>query len=297
MLMSRIYLPTEEETIFHYCSAETMQAIATFGTLRFTDINMQNDEQEVLWAYSIFEEAATRLIKRSGVNNTTPEISISFIESIDSIISHIQLIAHPFISCFSLNGDLLGQWHAYADDGKGFAVGFNANSLTNQLPVTFLRVLYNKEEQVKEMMTAICAIYLNLESSEINQKKNFFEDCALLGTYMTALKHPSFAEEAEIRAVHAVRVKPQEKLAKFVSNGGIINSTERVEPAEINFQVRNNHLTAYTDINFSPKDFPTPIKELILGPKNHSNLGNLQLFFGGLSYGDISLSKSEVPYR
>lgn len=295
--MSRIYRPTEEETIFHYCSAETLQAIATFETLRFTDINMQNDGQEVLWAYSIFEEAATRLINRSGVNDKVPEISISFIDSIDNIISRTQLIAHPFISCFSLKGDLLGQWRAYADDGKGFAVGFHAESLANQLPVTFLRVLYDKEEQVKEMMVAICVIYSRLENSEIDHKKIFLEDCVLLGTYMTALKHPSFAEEAEIRAVHAVRAKPQGKLAKFVSNGGMVNSTERVEPTNINFQVRNNHLTAYTDINFSPNNFSTPLKELILGPKNHSNFGNLQLFFGGLGYNDIGLSKSEVPYR
>lgn len=297
MLMSRVYLPTEEETIFHYCSAETLQAIATSETLRFTDINMQNDRQEVFWAYSIFEEAATRLIKRSEVNDKVPKVDISFIDSIDGIISRIQLIAHPFISCLSLKGDLLGQWRAYADDGKGFAVGFNAESLANQLPVTFLRVLYDKEEQVKEMMAAICAIYLRSDNSGAGHEKTFLEDCVLLGVYMTALKNPSFAEEAEVRAVHAVSIKPQGKLAKFISNGGMINSTERVEPTEVNFQVRNNHLTAYTDINFSQNNFSSPIKELILGPKNHSNFGNLQLFFGGLGYDDISLSRSEVPYR
>lgn len=297
MLMDRLYLPNKEETIFHYCSAETLQAIATYGTLRFTDINMLNDEQEVRWAYSIFEEAATRLIKRLGVRDTAPEISISFIDSIDEIISPIQLIAHPFISCFSLKGDLLGQWRAYADDGKGFAIGFNADSLANQLPATFPRVLYDREEQVKEMMGAIGAIYLSFESSETSRKNRFFGDCVLLGTYMTAFKNTAFAEEAEIRAVHAVNVKHQGSLAKFVDNGGLVNSTERVDATKVNFQVRNNHLVAYTDIPFSPLNMPSPITELILGPKNHSAPGNLQLFFGGLGYEDIGLSKSEAPYR
>lgn len=297
MLMDRLYLPNKEETIFHYCSAETLQAVATYGTLRFTDINMLNDEQEVRWAYSIFEEAATRLIKRLGVRDAEPEINISFIDSIDEIISPIQLFAHPFISCFSLKGDLLGQWRAYADDGKGFAIGFNADSLKNQLPATFLRVLYDKEEQVKEMMGAIVAIYLSSESSETNRKSRFFEDCVLLGTYMTAFKNPAFAEEAEIRAVHVVNVKHQGSLAKFVDSGGVVNSTDRVEATKVNFQVRNNHLVAYADIPFSPLNMSSPITELILGPKNHSAPGNLQLFFGGLGYEHLGLSKSEAPYR
>lgn len=297
MLMDRLYLPNKEETIFHYCSAETLQAIATYGTLRFTDINMLNDEQEVRWAYSIFEEAATRLIKRLGVSNATPEINVSFIDLIDSIISPIQLIAHPFISCFSLKGDLLGQWRAYADDGKGFSIGFNADSLKNQLPATFLQVLYDKEEQVKEMMRAILAIYFSFESSELGREKRFFEDCVLLGTYMTAFKNPAFSEEAEIRAVHVVSIKPQGDLLKFLDNGGIVNSTERVEATKLNFQVRDNHLVAYTDIPFSPLNMLSPITELILGPKNHSSPGNLQLFFGGLGYENLGLSKSEAPYR
>lgn len=297
MLMNRLYLPNSEETIFHYCSAETLQAIATYGTLRFTDINMLNDAQEVRWAYSIFEEAATRLIKRLGVPDTAPEISISFIESIDEIISPMQLIAHPFITCFSLKGDLLGQWRAYADGGKGFAIGFNADSLKNQLPATFLRVLYDKEEQVREMMGALVAIYLSFEGSKTDQRSRFFEDCVLLGTYMTAFKNPAFAEEAEIRAVHAVSVKHQGSLAKFVDKGGVVNGTEEVEATKVNFQVRDNHLVAYTDIPFCPLNMPSPIKELILGPKNHSALGNLQLFFGGLGYEELGLSKSEAPYR
>lgn len=297
MLMDRLYVPTDKDVLYHYCSASTFQAIASSGTIRFSDINMLNDESECRWGYSIFEEAATRLINRVGVQKAAPTIDISFIDEIDKIISPIQLVAHPFIACFSLEPDLLGQWRAYADDGRGFAVGFSATSFKQQLPATFLRVLYDKEQQVKEMMQAIWAIYIMQHGGSELQKSKFIEDCVLLGTYMTSFKHPAFAEEREIRAVHAVSIQEQGNLAKFVDEGGIVHGHIEIDGNPVSFQVRDNHLVAYTDATLTPANLTSPICELVLGPKNHSAPGNLHLFLGGLGYTDIILRKSSVPYR
>ena len=43
--------------------------------------------------------------------------------------SGIERIANYFVCCFSTNGDDLGQWRAYADDGKGYALGFDGPAL------------------------------------------------------------------------------------------------------------------------------------------------------------------------
>jgi hypothetical protein len=297
MLMDRLYQPASDELVYHYCSASTFQAIATSGTIRFSDINMLNDESEVRWAYSVFEEAATRLIKRIGISASAPAIDVSFVDSIDEIISPIQLIAHPFIACFSLTSDLLGQWRAYADDGKGFAVGFRAESLKRQLPATFLKVIYDRELQIREMMQAIVAIYLRQQEGNDSDRSAFLEDCVLLGTYMTSLKHPAFAEEREIRAVHVVNIKSYGNLAKFVDRGGIVDDHTKVDGNPVSFQVRDNHLVAFTDVTLTPNNTASPIAELVLGPKNHSAPGNLCLFLGGLGYTDITLRKSSAPYR
>lgn len=258
---------------------------------------MLNDGSESRWAYSIFEEAATRLITRKGVKESTPTIDEAFIDEIDKIISPVQLIAHPFIACFSEAPDLLGQWRSYADDGRGFAVGFNADSLKKQLPATFLRVLYEPEKQIEEMMVAIGAIFLRQQEGTAEEKGQFFEDCVLLGTYMTAFKHPAFAEEREVRAVHAISIEKQGNLMKFVDQGGIANGSLEVAGNPVAFQVRDNHLAAYTDASLTPASMSTPICELILGPKNHSASGNLCLFLGGLGYADITLKRSRAPYR
>ena len=38
-------------------------------------------------------------------------------------------ISRQFVECFSPSGDDLGQWRAYADNGKGFALGFDGPRL------------------------------------------------------------------------------------------------------------------------------------------------------------------------
>ena len=49
------------------------------------------------------------------------------------------------ISCYSLDPDVLSQWRAYADDGRGFAIEFSAKLM--QMPAKKLRVLYDEERQ------------------------------------------------------------------------------------------------------------------------------------------------------
>ena len=39
------------------------------------------------------------------------------------------VIRSSYITCFSRNGDLLSQWRAYGDDGRGVSIGFNSKLL------------------------------------------------------------------------------------------------------------------------------------------------------------------------
>lgn len=297
MLIARLYESPDDGILYHYCSAATFQAIATARTIRFTDINMLNDASETLWAYSVFEEAATRLITRKDLPDSSPNIDKAFIDRIDKIVSPIQLIAHPFLACFSLAPDHLGQWRAYADDGRGFAVGFRARLLQRELPETFLRVLYDRELQVKEMMTALVAMFLRQQEEDEAQRAKFFEDCVLLATFMTAFKHRAFQDEKEVRAVHVVNIRPQGNLARFVDPGGTRGDAKEVAGNPMLFQVRDNHLVAFTDAPFGDPGDGNPLVELVLGPRNHSVPGNLGLFLGGLGFTDISLRRSSAPYH
>jgi len=296
MLMSRIFLPSAEQIIYHYCSAQTLCAILESRKLRFTDINMLSDAHETKCGYTVFEEAATRLIKRTDVPEAVPEMSIAFFDSVDEILSRIQLIAHPFVSCLSLAGDDLGQWRAYADDGRGFAMGFRAAPLL-RLPVTVLSVQYERELQVKEMMAALVAIFQRQNDEADIAKGNFFEDCVLLGTYMVGFKESAFQHEREVRCLHAVNVINDNGGMRFTDPGGQNDSGHSFEGVSIGFQVRDNHLCAFLDLPFWLSDSAHPLAEIVLGPKNNSYAGNILLYLGGLSYSEVALRKSSVPYR
>jgi len=298
MLMGLVYEPDKDDVIYHYCSVSTFQAIATSGTIRFSDINMCNDASEVHWAYKIFEDAATRLLNRVDIPSSVPKIDEKFIDAIDKIVSPIQLIAHPFIACFSQEPDMLIQWKAYADDGRGFVLGFRAQKLRAQLPIILLRVLYDPELQVKEMMAAILTVFEGQRSGDEKiLKAKFFEDCVMLATFMVAFKHPSFRNENEIRAVHVINVRVQGKLYRFSDPGGIINNNIKVQGCPVEFQIRDNNLVAYIDKRFLPPDVDSPLNELILGPKNCSAPGNLALFLGGLGFSEVTVRQSSTPYR
>lgn len=296
MLMDRLHHAKDEEVVYHYCSAETLRAILESKRIRFTDINMLNDSYETKWGYSAFEEAATRLIKRSDIPEAVPEMPIAFFDSVDEVLSKIQTIAHPFVSCFSLDGDSLEQWRAYADDGRGFAIGFRP-SMLQQLPVSVLAVEYDRESQIKEMMAALVALYFRKNSDTKIEHDKFFEDCVLTATYMVAFKHSAFRHEQELRCLHAVNVKFENESIRFSDPGGQNDNGQQFEGLPVNFQVRDNHLCAYLDMPFCAQDGAHPIAEIVLGPKNHSSAVNVLLYLGGLGYSKVGLKASSIPYR
>jgi hypothetical protein len=298
-MIDRLYKPSESDVIYHYCSAATFQAIVESGNIRFSDINMLNDASEVRWSYGVFEEAANRLLQRVGMPPTAPHIDRAFIDAIDEIVSPSQLIGHPFIACFSQERDILGQWRAYADDGRGYAIGFKAALLAEQLPATFFQVEYNRELQVKEMMQAIMGIYImqQEENDAAKSKSQFAKNCFYLATFMVAFKHPAFAEEKEIRAVHLAKVEPRGNLWCFTDKSYTEGESANSERQPVAFQVRDNRLVAYIDAKFASPSGGSPLTEAVLGPKNYNVGGNLTLFLGGAGLTDVTLYRSNAPYR
>jgi Protein of unknown function (DUF2971) len=296
MLLGRIFEPADGQILYHYCSAETLRAILESRTLRFTDVTMLNDAQEMRLGYRAFEEAATRIINRTGIG---PEIDIiprAFFDDVDKTLSRTQTIAHPFVSCFSLDGDDLGQWRAYAADGQGFAIGFSA-SLIRELPVSVLAVEYDWENQVKEMMVALLATHEHRKDTSNVSPNAFGEDCVLIGVYSVGFKHSAFRHEREIRCVHVNKVDFTDGRLRFIDPGGENSSGHQFDAVPIRFEVRNNHLCAYQDLPFSWTEGAHPVAELVLGPKNYSYLGNIFLYLGGLGYGDVPIRQSAIPYR
>ena len=115
------------DIIYHYTNDVGLRGILESGQIWLNDLFQMNDPSELRYGV----EHAVNLTKKMA-ESASPEMRF-FAEHFDHIrTSGIERSAHYFIASFSANGDELGQWRAYADDGHGFALGFTGNELEQE---------------------------------------------------------------------------------------------------------------------------------------------------------------------
>jgi hypothetical protein len=111
--------------LYHYTNGDGLKGIIESGKLWFTDIFGLNDPSELRHGLSV----AINILK-SKTTAARPEIGTfaSLLDRFD-VDGGIEKVGHFFICCFSADGDDLGQWRAYGDNGRGFALGFETAAL------------------------------------------------------------------------------------------------------------------------------------------------------------------------
>ena len=300
MLADRLRNADDERLIYHYCSAETLLAIVQNKTLRFSDINMLNDAEEGWWGYRIFEEAATNVINRTGLPKEAcaliEGLDKTFVDKIDTLWSTSGLNLISFVSCFSTERDSLSQWRAYADDGRGFAIGFRVSEL-RRLPVQILDVEYDYGKQLREMEIAIASIYMEYsEKGKDESKPWFLERCVTLAASAIAFKNPAWRDEREVRCQHMVDVDVLGDIWTMKDMGGVSDGQE-VSGQPVRFQTRNGSISSYVDMPFSVTADRAPIVEIVMGPKCPNGPGNLRFLLGNAGYGPVKISSAGGAYR
>lgn len=282
--------------IYHYCSPDAFIEILKNRTIRFSDLNMLNDAEEGRWGYKVFEIAATKILKREETPELISELPKEFIDKIDEVWSGMGLAMSSFVSCFSNDGDSLSQWRAYADDGRGFAIGFDVAEL-RRLPIQMLDILYDQKQQIHEMVIAIGAIYLEyMDRGQDHKQSWFFQRCATLAASAISFKNPAWRDEQEVRCHHLVDVRMEETHWKLVDVGGS-GSDEEVKGQPIEFQVRGGSITPYLDMPFEVSEKRQPIAEIVFGPKCQNAYGNILFLLGNLGFGLIPLRTAGAAYR
>ena len=128
--------------------------------------------------------------------------------------SCIEGVGHLFVLSFSENGDDLGQWRAYADNGRGYALGFDAHTLEQAFAaqgpghMTF-PVSYDEAElrhMHQEIINQLCPLISlprgrNLRSEVINEYMSELLILLCLPIIRAALffKHKAYNNEQEYR--------------------------------------------------------------------------------------------------
>lgn len=286
MIVTREYNPNKDDIIYHYCDANAFHAICTNRRLRFNDLHSMNDYLEIHWGYSVWEKVAGKLILEFG---------FEFIDYIDNKIHSNGFRGLVIGCCFSKDGDVLSQWRGYADDGKGYVIGFNAKELLG-LPIRALEVLYYEEKQFQEIEKIVRALH----EAEKKVKEKFNSDfntmVHLLGYDLCSMKNPAFSEEKEIRLIHILDFERSGKFLKLKDHGGNYFGEEK-EGEKVQFRIKQDIPTPYIDLDFSNDDKINPIVEVLIGPKNDVMESSISIFMETIGLENVEIKKSSASYR
>lgn len=285
MLFDRIYKPSAGELIFHYCDPNAFFGIVRTRKLWFSDVFSMNDNMEMHWGYEIFERAASELLKVA---------SKEFFDEVDKRIIFTSENALPLVASFSLDGDVLSQWRAYAADGRGFALGFAAEEMTN-LPVMPLRVLYDEQRQIEEMKVVLMSFLEAEKKKNFSYDREFSKKCYLFAMSSCALKNPAFVEEKEIRLAHMVHFVRDASGISIRSAGGTAWGRDS-KPAEIAFRMKVEIPVPHVEIDFSNGGKVNPLRKVILGPTNRNLPTNVEAFLTTIGIANIKIEKSRASY-
>lgn len=271
-----------ENIVYHYCSATVFKKIIENKALRLSDVTESNDSKEI-----IYNNAFIKQYVQSKINGFSRKFKLNRFkkeELLQIVFNHFSFYMEdfyyrPYACCFSYNGDLLSQWRGYADDGRGFAIGFDLNMLrkigkpekddriSNDI-FELGDVIYNEKEERKRIRIIVNALF-DWFADDIKTKgydpNAFIVDANILMKFLFKnclfYKNSFFEEEKEWRL--CFYAQPNSKVEHtFISKGYSFS--------EMGYFLRDNRLVSYVDLFF--KQHPEIIKKIIIGPKNNSNM-------------------------
>src|SRR5262249_45732136 len=114
--------------LYHYTDAAGLLGILKSGTLWLSDMKSMSDKRELLHGIDIGRSILRKKSKKPNVHRATQMFSARFDEMGD-----MRENQHLHVVCLAKDGNDLSQWRGYADDGHGFALGFNGPALVKAL--------------------------------------------------------------------------------------------------------------------------------------------------------------------
>jgi hypothetical protein len=285
--------------IYHYTNDAGLHGILKTGKLWFTDIFNLNDPSELKHGMDLALE-----VLELKANNGPPELS-PFFQKVKKLVGEgvsahyserysTRYFGHYFVCCFSKNGNDLGQWRAYADNGRGYSIGFDGATLDKvfiatktetSLPQTFL-VTYDDNllrEKYEELVYAIISAILGQSRLDMTSESiaeelipRFTTSCLHLSTFF---KHKAYANENEYRYME------------------IHNADQPID--NLLYRRRRYSLIRYREFDWKSLG-PGALKEIIIGPAADQKVAEQFVHDCLHAYhpaSAIKIERSKIPYR
>lgn len=286
-----------EQPLYQYTTAAGLKGIFETEQLWFTDYRFHNDPDEFLYGKKLALEVLDTFAA-AAPNNYAKQL----IGSVRSILTSDKLdtALDVFLACFSRKRDDLGQWRAYGDNGRGFAIGFaprmfeieDATFKTHIEKIYLGSVVYDRTEALSRHREAIgwaLDEFLVAARSNPHLMKSSVKRDAFLQEMRTSLiaspliwysltaKHHAYRDEDEVRQV-------------------LLGSGDDLKP-HVRTRVRGSEIVPYVAAPWRVRKSGM-IKEIVVGPA--ASLGAEEAVIAMLrscGVDGVKVTRSEIPYR
>ncbi len=284
-----------QQPLYHYTTAAGLKGIFETEQLWFTDYRFHNDPDEFRYGKKLAVEALNTLAEPNYFANP-------LINSVRSILTSDQLDSalDVFLACFTRKRNDLGQWRAYGDNGRGFAIGFappmfaiKESALGTKIDKIFLgSVVYGRKKALSRHREAIgwardeflkaAGPSPPLKMSSVNkdafvrEMRNSLIAQPLIWYSLTA-KHHAYRDEYEVRQV-------------------LLGAGDDLKPY-IQTRVRGSEIVPYVAVPWRVRDAGM-IKEIVVGPA--ASLGAeeaVKAMLRSYRVNGVKVTRSKIPYR
>jgi hypothetical protein len=283
-------------TIYHYTDSSGLLGILESGKFRLTDLLSLNDPTELRHSVN---HAYEMLASAAAAASAHPATKV-FADRFKALGERsVEEAAHFFVTCFSRDGDDLGQWRAYADNGNGFAIGFDGARLETgfvmpqrkkiggkaTFPITYddsaLRAIHQK--LIDETLPLIeLPNGRGLHNSDIHEYMKRLS----VGLAVSVLRAATFFKHEAYTA---------EKEYRYLDLRAMHDPIDDVKHA-----ARRHSLIRFTEFDWKT-GYRDALREIVIGPAANeaaaAAFANNCLRAGGLQPEKVEILKSKIPYR
>ena len=267
-------IPADASDIFyHYTTHAGLKGILRSGGLRATYRLRMNDACEFKYARNVVYNALNEVGRRYDLPNVAQNLITYTRKNLDKFLNDTTEMSSAYCACLTISTDHPEQWETYAENGNGFAIGFNLCQflnvqiplVTREKPYVFCApVIYTKREQgdfVRRLVEAgICD--LQTFANKCSQKsedltallKRVTEKIVFhLLTFIDFIKAPTYSSEREMRLI----LDPNDGTLKAHNIQHYKRDNKSIPFIFINFCIQNTGRLPLEDIKIGPKSsFP-----------------------------------------
>ncbi len=279
----------EQGILYHYTDDAGLRGIIESGKLWLTDIFNLNDPSELQHGSSI----AARLWNAEAKKNNSHSIDCFARRFHFGCENDLKRAADIFTCSFSMDGDNLSLWRAYGDDGRGYALGFDAEALVNafkgstpateslSFPVTYDD---SKLESVQQEIIELSIRHMSLldqidgDSAE-NDMINLFESVGTHAIWAAMFfKHKAYENELEFRLLQEFETNTHDAKLRY-------GHYEVIKYREFDWRIKRERV----------------LKRIVIGPsadkQKASRFVEDCLAHFHSSKDDVEIVYSTIPYR